>query len=84
MGPARFVDMVEGGQRADLLSTLWKVSYDAKSTERRQSPNQIIEATFYKANNISKLRDTPAARFHTCTYPLNTTKNQHTSCEIED
>lgn len=35
----RLVDIVGGGQKADLLRAFWKVGYDAKPTERRQTPN---------------------------------------------
>ena len=36
-GTPRFVG-IERGQKADLLSILWKVSYDAKPTKHREIP----------------------------------------------
>lgn len=56
--PLCFVDIVQGGQRADLLSTKWEVGCDANSTERQQTPNGILwKHVFERRKQRHKLTD---------------------------
>ena len=51
--PPRFVDTIELELKTDLLSTFWKVSYDAKSKTRRQNPTGSLREHLFLTPKIS-------------------------------